>query len=302
MKNIPQINEVKSATIRRFSETWKQNFLANASAIQRSPGVVSLVKKFRDLPGIVVGAGPSLDKNISVLHQARDQAVIVACDAALKALIQHDIVPPLVVCLDPQEEITKFFTGVSHKGITLVAPTIIHPRVLDVWQGNVVFYNKHAPDIPILTEIQKQLPKVGSLTPGGSVLSVAYHLAYETGCNPIIFIGQDLSYPDEKTYSRSTENREERLDDTLKVQRENIVFEKDMQGEPLPTLKSMAVSKQWFNWAFTTWKRDIPLEIINSSEAGILTEHCTLMPLKEAIFKHCRKKVNVPWILKKALR
>ncbi len=302
MENIKQINEVKSATINRFSEIWKNNFLTNLPEIKRNPGVVVLAKKFLDLPAIVVGAGPSLDKNIYLLKQVKDKAVIIACDAALKSLLEQDIFPSLVVCLDPQEEITKFITGISHQGMTLVAPTIVHPQVLKVWKSKIVFYNQHAPDIPILSEIQNKFQQVGALTPGGSVLSVAYHLAFEMGCSPIIFLGQDLSYPHSKTYSQSGENSEERLNETMVRQKENIVYETDMHGERLPTLKSMAVSKQWFNWAFTTWKRDNPLEIINSSEAGILIDHCTLMPLTAAIFKHCQKKVNVPWILKKVFK
>jgi len=61
----------------------------------------------------------------------------------------------------------------------------------------------------------------------------------------------------------------------------------------------MSVSKKWFDWALTTWKRPGPTEIINCSEAEILTDHCSLMPLSEAIFKYCNKKINVDWTIKK---
>ncbi|NOX99727.1 MAG: DUF115 domain-containing protein [Verrucomicrobia bacterium] len=301
MNRDSQIQEVKSATLLRFNELWKQNFQANLNAIQRNPGVASLKNKLKNLPGIVIGAGPSLDKNIRFLGQAKDKAVLIASDAALKPLLAHNIVPAFVVCLDPQEDITKFFKGVSSRGTTLVAPSIIHPQVLDVWEGNVVFYSKFAPDIATLTQIQRQAPHLGHLTPGGTVLSVAYDLAFQSGANPILFVGQDLSYPQKKTHSREGENAEEQLAATYERQRENIVHEIDINGRTLPTLKAMSVSKQWFNWAFTTWKREGPVTIINCSEAGILIDHCELMPLSEAIYKYCRKKINVAWALKKAL-
>ena len=70
----------------------------------------------------------------------------------------------------------------------------------------------------------------------------------------------------------------------------------------IETLKSMSVSKQWFDWAVSTWERPGPTTIINCSEAGILTEHCSLMPLSEAIFKYCNKKINVEWAIKKILK
>jgi hypothetical protein len=295
------IQEVKSATLLRFNELWKQNFRTNQSAIQRNPGVSSLKNKFKNLPGIVVGAGPSLDKNIRLLSQAKDKAVIIASDAALKPLMAHDITPSFVACLDPQADIAKFLKGLPTRGMTLIAPSIVHPQVLDLWEGSVVFYSKFAPDIPTLTEIQKQAPKIGHLTPGGTVLSIAYDLAFQMGTNPILFVGQDLSYPRKKTHSREGENADENLQTTFQRQQENMILETDIHGFRLPTLKAMAVSKQWFDWAFTTWKREGPVEIINCSEAGILRDHCSLMLLSEAIYKHCGKKVNVAWTLKKAL-
>ncbi len=295
------IQEVKSATLLRFNELWKQNFRSNQNAIQRNPGVSSLKNKFKNLPAIVVGAGPSLDKNIQLLCQAKDKAVIIASDAALKPLMAHGIVPSFVACLDPQADIAKFLKGVPTRGMTLIAPSIVHPQVLDLWEGGVVFYSKFAPDIPTLTEIQKQAPKIGHLTPGGTVLSIAYDLAFQMGTNPILFVGQDLSYPRKKTHSREGANADENLETIFQRQQENMVLETDIHGRSLPTLKAMAVSKQWFDWAFTTWKRESPVTIINCSEAGILRDHCGLMLLSEAIYKHCGKKVNVAWTLKKAL-
>lgn len=297
-----QILQVKSATTLRFAELWRRNFQASQNLIRRNPGVVAFRQKFADIPCIVIGAGPSLDKNIRFLRQAAGKSILLASDAALKPLLRHDIEPSLVVSLDPQEEITRFFTGVSHRNMTLIAPSIIHPRVLDLWEGAVVFYHKYAPDIPILTEIQQQIPHIGVLTPGGSVLSVAYDLSFQAGGSPIIFVGQDLSYPKNNTHSRSSEYSDELLENTLESQKENIVFEKDIHGTLLPTLKSMAVSKTWFNWAFTTWKRESPAHIINGSEAGLLSENCDLMTLSEAIYKYCGKSVNAGWLIKKALK
>jgi len=226
----------------------------------------------------------------------------VASDAALKPLVSQGVEPTFVVCLDPQEEITKFFTGVRHRGMTLVVPSIVHPRVLDLWEGNVVFYNKHAPDIPVLVEIGRRVPHLGVLTPGGTVLSVGYDLAFQSGANPIIFVGQDLSYSEKNVYTRDSAGGEQSLESTLERQRENIVYGRDINGRNLPTLKSMLVSKQWFDWAFTTWERDNPPDVINCSEAGILTDHCRWMSLSEALFRYCRKKINPSWTLQKALK
>ena len=146
------------------------------------------------------------------------------------------------------------------------------------------------------------MPHIGVLTPGGTVLSIAYDLAFQAGGNPIVFMGQDLSYTQKKIYSREMGLSREEMEKVMARQKGNIVFEKDIYGHSRPTLKAMSVSRQWFNWAFTTWKRGYPVEIINASEAGILTDHCRLMCLEEVIYRHCRKKINVGWTLQKSLK
>jgi hypothetical protein len=302
MNREEQIREVKSATLLRFNQVWQRNFLSNRNAIQRNPGVIALKNRFRDIPCIVVGAGPSLDKNIRYLRKACEKAIILCCDAALKPLLSHNIVPNFVVVLDPQEEIARFLSNVPQRGITLVVPTIVHPNILELWQGDILFFNKFAPDIPTLVEIQKMVPQVGILTPGGTVLSVTYDLAFQAGCNPILFVGQDLSYPKKNSHSRGSDASGKGLKSMVEKQKDSIVLETDMNDQQLRTLKSMSVSKQWFNWAFTTWKRDNPVVVSNCSEAGILTDHCSLLTLNEAIYKFCKTKVNVPWMLKKALK
>ena len=302
MNRDEQIREVKSATLLRFNQVWQRNFLRNQEVIQKNPGVIALKNRFRDIPCIVVGAGPSLDKNIRYLRKACERAVILCCDAALKPLLSHGIVPNFVLVLDPQEEIARFLSNVPQKGITLVVPTIVHPNILELWKEDVLFFNKFAPDIPTLVEIQKMVPQIGILTPGGTVLSVTYDLAFQAGCNPILFAGQDLSYPKKNSHSHGTEAGGKGLKSTVEKQKDSIVLEKDMNNKQLRTLKSMSVSKQWFSWAFTTWKRDNPVSVSNCSEAGILTDHCSLLTLNEGIYRFCKTKVNIPWMLKKALK
>ena len=302
MNRDEQIREVKSATLLRFNQVWQRNFLRNQEVIQKNPGVIALKNRFRDIPCIVVGAGPSLDKNIRYLRKACERAVILCCDAALKPLLSHGIVPHFVLVLDPQEEIARFLSNVPQKGITLVVPTIVHPNILELWKEEILFFNKFAPDIPTLVEIQKMVPQIGILTPGGTVLSVTYDLAFQAGCNPILFAGQDLSYPKKNSHSHGTEAGGKGLKSTVEKQKDSIILEKDMNNKQLRTLKSMSVSKQWFSWAFTTWKRDNPVSVSNCSEAGILTDHCSLLTLNEAIYRFCKTKVNIPWILKKALK
>ncbi len=54
-----------------------------------------------DMPYIVVAAGPSLEKNVEVLRQAKGKAFIVCVDTAIPYLLQRDIIPDMICTVDP---------------------------------------------------------------------------------------------------------------------------------------------------------------------------------------------------------
>ncbi len=72
-----RIKEVKSATAQRFHAVWQNNFNANKQAISRNQGIRPLRGKFKDIPVILIGAGPSLDRNIEFLHIAADKSILL---------------------------------------------------------------------------------------------------------------------------------------------------------------------------------------------------------------------------------
>ncbi|MBI5184352.1 MAG: DUF115 domain-containing protein [Nitrospinae bacterium] len=300
-----RLAEVKTATIDRFSEAWLNNYRANRPAVLQGTGVPKIRGQLKDIPCILVGAGPSLDKNLKFLKWAAQRSIIVACDAALATLLSEGIKPNFVTVLDPQESIIRFFWGIDTRGLRLVAPTIVHPKILRLWKGAVLFFNKFAPDIPVLTQIQKDAQHVGVLTPGGSVLTISYDLAFQLGANPIIFIGQDLSFPKGKGHTTGTvyDMVENDCQDIILLRDgEHMVMEKNIFGRETPTLKSMSVTKTWFNWAFKEWSRPNPSRPINCSEDGILSGLCEQMPLAEGINLFCGERVNVEWKLEKLLQ
>ncbi len=298
-----RLYEVKSATIQNFNALWLANYQANASAISRSYGVSSLFEKFDDIPGIAVGAGPSLDKNLQWLEAAQGKAIIICVDTILSAVTQAGITPNIVITLDPQQEIAPFFHDIDSSRRLLVAPTITHPNTLSAWKGEVVFYNKFAPDIPQLTKIAQLNAGLGYLTPGGTVLSVALDLLFRMGANPIGFMGQDLSYPSSgPAYSQGTLYGDGAFQELYSDQLDDMVKDTDIFGKEVFTKKSMFITKQWMEWAFTTWKRKHPAAYYNLTEGGIVTKECHIVTLAEWILRFCGKKKNLDWALKKALR
>ncbi|MFQ5559562.1 MAG: motility associated factor glycosyltransferase family protein [Nitrospinota bacterium] len=296
------LSEVKGATINLFSRQWLKNFRSIQNLVEKNSGVKALGGKFNTTPAVVIGAGPSLDKNVKYLKYVSGRALIIACDAALKVVLNEGIRPDLVTTLDPQADILRFFDGVNTHNLNLVAPTIAHPELIKSWKGTLLFYNKFAPDIPELVTIQKAASGVGELIPGGTVLSISYSLAFQAGANPITFIGQDLSYPKGQTYSSGSVYEEQTLEETKTLQKENMMKDTGLFGEELDTVKSMYITKQWMEWAFSSWKRPVGTDVLNSTEGGILKKKCRVVPFKQFIQMHADKSFNLAWKIKKLIR
>lgn len=299
--DVRNLAEVKLATIAFLGQAWQKNYEGNLPSIPNTPGVRKLYDKFKSVPAVVVGAGPSLDRNLRYLARAKGKSLIVACDTALPILSRNGILPDIVMNLDPQSNVMNFFDGIDSRNMTLVAPTIAWPPLKEAWKGDFFFFNKNAPDIKMLAEISSKHRELGMLTPGGSVLSVAFDLAFKSGASPIAFIGQDLSYSEDNAYASGGHYGDYKAESIFNLGDENITTAEDIFGRKLKTQKSMQVTNEWFKWAFAQWDPENKRKIVNCSEAGILTS-CEQSSFFDFVSRHCNKKVNIAWAIKKACK
>ncbi len=282
---LQQLEEVRQATGDSFSELWLKNFQANLPLLQENPGVALLGRNrsFVDIPAILVGAGPSLDKQLPFLYQRRNNALFIVCDAALRPLLQAGITPHIVVTLDPQEEIIRFFSGLQTSSSLLIAPSIVHPSVVKVWDGEILFFHKLAPEIPALVEVARLLPHLATLVPGGSVLSVGYDLAFKIGCAPLVFVGQDLSYTGKNSHAGTSMNAHIESSELIMRMQRHIVEETDIFGKNVLTSKSLSTSKDWFHWIFQENRKHRVCKTVNASESGIIREACEVLSLRDVM-------------------
>ncbi len=93
----------KQEARRQFAGRYLLNTLKNLPAIASEGDVDALKGAFTDVPAIVVGAGPSLDRNLDLLRRASSRSIIIAVDTALRPLLTAGIVPHVVVAVDPSE-------------------------------------------------------------------------------------------------------------------------------------------------------------------------------------------------------
>ncbi|HEH4447671.1 TPA: motility associated factor glycosyltransferase family protein [Campylobacter coli] len=145
---------------------------------------------------IVVSAGPSLAKQLSLLKAYQDKAVIFCADGALSMLEKEGIIPDYVTNLDFTDLAMKFFQNKENKTSLNVLSCATHLSLVHFLDNKSVVLR----DDPLYQRFN--LNDFGYIDTGTHVSHFSYTLALALGFKNIIMIGQDLAF-DEKGNSHS---------------------------------------------------------------------------------------------------
>jgi len=119
---------------------WLDNVRENLPEIFANPDIRGMQNMFAGMPGIVVGAGPSLDRNIGTLAAHARRYPLFCTDRALKKLHDAGIIPHFTVCIDFQQEVADFFAGLPTRKTILVASIKVCPAVPRLpWKQKLFF-------------------------------------------------------------------------------------------------------------------------------------------------------------------
>ncbi|EKZ7361143.1 motility associated factor glycosyltransferase family protein, partial [Campylobacter coli] len=166
---------------------------------------------------IVVSAGPSLAKQLSLLKAYQDKAVIFCADGALSMLEKEGIIPDYVTNLDCRDLAMKFFQNKENKTSLNVLSCATHPSLVHFLDNKSVVLR----DDPLYQRFN--LNDFGYIDTGTHVSHFSYTLALALGFKNIIMIGQDLAFDEEgnshsKGFSYGEQFNGEKTVPTLKAQ------------------------------------------------------------------------------------
>ncbi len=169
-----------------------RNEMENLPLYVGSPSLAELRDVYSGRPGIVVSAGPSLQKNIDQLKDARGKAVLVCCDVVLKPLLERGIVPDFTAIVDFQGQTKKFFETLPEQVDTrLISVAAAFHGTVDFYPGPLAFCGDALMDI-FLEGVSRPM---GGYQSGGHVGHFAYQICGMLGLDPVAFVGQDLAFP-----------------------------------------------------------------------------------------------------------
>lgn len=240
--------------------------------------------EYKGKPAIVVATGPSLNKNIHLLKDIQDKALILACDASLKPLLENGVEPDAVLSVE-RVMITydKFYKGKTMpKDTVIIAPPIVRPEILDSFEDNrkVISFKRGE---GIHEWMASAIDDKGLIPTGSSVAHLCFSVASVLGADPIILIGQDLAYSPEGYSHGSGAEVLEKVD----LNNKNIVYVKDYNGNDIPS------TQVWKN--FLTQLEDYisksESETIDATEGGALIEGTKIMILQDVVKKYCNEEL-----------
>lgn len=266
-----------------------ENIARNLGWYVATPGIGDLKNKHARQPAIIVSAGPSLRKNKHLLKDAQGRAVIVAVQTTLQPLLEMGIEPDYVTSLDYHDICTRFFEKLPPRLRTqLVAEPKASPAVFSLFPGPVRLLGSEFAD-GLLREMR---PGKDRLRAGATVAHLAFYLAEYMGCDPIIFVGQDLGFSDGLCYTPGTSYEDvwrpelNRFCTVEMKQWEHIVRERpilrrieDHQGRPMYTEERLFTYLQQFERDFAA----SPARIIDATEGGARKHGAEAMTLAEAL-------------------
>lgn len=287
---------------RRTAENITANLdhYARSLASATSGGLTSLRGRFDGKPAIIVSAGPSLRRNKHLLADLQHYAVIIAVQTTLRPLLEMGVTPDFVTSLDYHEISARFFEGLPPSLPThLVAEAKATRRVLERHPGPIsVVGNDYADSM--LRELRPELPR---LPAGATVAHLAFYLAQHLGCDPILFVGQDLGFTDGLCYTPGTAYDAVWAPEvsrfcTLEMKQwEQIVRERpilrrvpDVYGRAMYTEERLFTYLQQFERDFAA----APQRVIDCTEGGVLKRGAPPMPLAEAAAKYCTRRLDRP--------
>ncbi len=278
---------VQFNTKKRFSGVFAKNLFINVTMLcdaYKSTQLLQVVP--RDIPGIVVAAGPSLNKNIKDLKKAKGKAFIIAVDTAIKPLLREEIVPDMFVIVDAKKPLDLLQVE-GARDIPLSTTLDAASEVLQYHTGKKFFANEGLKFVERI--FQRYEKQYGSAADGGSVATAAFYLLYKLGLTRIILVGQDLALTENKTHADGT--FEEKMP---KIDTANCTMVAGNVEEKVPTRNDFLIYLRWYdNFIEELHKSEPDFKVINATEGGAKIKGTEVMTLKEAIEQECTKEVDI---------
>ena len=269
-----------------YAKKFTVNALKNLRFIKESNYISELKGKIdKDVPVIIVSAGPSLDKNINILRKAEGKAFILTVDTAVKYLLANDIKFDAIVTVDGRKSLKHFNDDRCSRYPLFTVPDA-KSDVLEKNHSRKIWINGTGYLQVLYEKYNMKFPKYIS---GGSVATAAFWIAEILEVEKIILVGQDLSYDGEMTHAG-------KIKQNVGWKDSQEIYVEGINGDKVKTRADWLNFIKWFENAVERVKGKT--DVIDATEGGAKIAGTLIMPLRDAIERYCNKEFKFSKILK----
>lgn len=263
-------------------ELYINNLWKNIPYLATQPGIMGFQDKFKGKPAVVVSAGPSLNKNVHVLKEYADKAVIIASGSAMGALTAKGITPDFLAVLDPWDEMYEVLKDDFQAETALLSLDMGNHKIVANYPGQRFFFAHGLRNI--MGNLPEFLPETTHIESNQSVATTAFNFARFIGADPIVFIGQDMAFAPDATHAANV-----KATTPLDWEDSKYCWVKGQNGELLKTYIGFKELLDYFV-AVLTFIKD--RTVINATEGGAYMEGAKHMPLHETAEKYFKQSLE----------
>ena len=260
------------------NEAWElvENAVHNVPAVLSQLGLRELQSKMKNIPAILVAAGPSLNKNIDILEQYQSRVLIIASGSAIGALKRKGITPHILVVGDPFNRNFIELEPSLDEEVLLAISYYGMEKAVAAHKGKMLFFDFVDYPLPFpYPGMETLVPETEKLCGTASVATLSLDIAIKLGCWPIIFIGQDCALSEDADHAEGvlahgySDNPQEEM-----------LWVPGYYGEQVRTIRNFYNLLQYF----AHYLAALPAgRVINATEGGAQIKGAVQQPLQETL-------------------
>ncbi len=289
-----QTEALKFKTTEIQGKTILSNVLTNLRFMLQGAPFNRLHSAAVGVPAFIIAPGPSLQDALPQITAYRDRALWITIDTAHPILLNNGVSSDLVVSLDFTELNARHFETIENDKTILLAFPGIDPSISERYRGRTFFYD-HCGAVnfaPGATQILRSLDgfgSVGGLVSYGSTAHIAMHAARMMGCSPIILIGNDLAFPDEKWYSDGA--MQNKLDQPERESELLLSVTSNNDG----IVQTSGLYKHYLD-TFTELIKGCAAPVYNTSLKGARIEGAPYVDINDILTQYCKYTVDAAFL------
>ncbi|MGL4911905.1 MAG: motility associated factor glycosyltransferase family protein [Romboutsia sp.] len=226
--------EVASSSIsldNKFKKIFFENMVSNLYQINSSSPLNSYIGCNKNIPAIIVSAGPSLDKNIKTMLEYKDNLknfFIIAGNRTMGTLIRNGISPNLIISIDPAPINHEMMKDYLNSSVPFAFYEYSNKDLVNEYKGEKIYISQ------LFSKTIEDFSNLSGTYSGGSVAHTCIDTARIMGCNPIILVGQDCAFTYGNHHSKNATFNIDR-----NVDNRNLISIKDVYQNEIKTTKTL---------------------------------------------------------------